>query len=103
ILFMRKSMLSVALSGMMALTIALTGCGGAQQTQKPAENTPAAQPQQPAAEPAKSGAKQLIVGRGGDSVGLDPITVTDGESFKVTENIFDTLVGFEETNTNVVP
>ncbi len=27
----------------------------------------------------------LVYGRGGDSVGLDPATVTDGESFKVTK------------------
>lgn len=103
---MRKSMLSAALSGMMALALALTGCGGAQQTQKPAENT-AQQPQQPAqtpaAEPAKNGTKQLIFGRGSDSVGLDPITVTDGESYKVTENVLETLVKYEDTNTNVVP
>ena len=29
----------------------------------------------------------LVFGRGGDSVGLDPALETDGESFKVCDNI----------------
>lgn len=45
--------------------------------------------------------KILVFGRGGDSVSLDPITVTDGESFKVTKNIFDTLVNFGEQDTEI--
>lgn len=96
---MKKRVLTTVFSSLLALSLALTGCGGAQEAQKPADAT-----QQPAAEqPAASGPKQLIVGRGGDSVGLDPIMHTDGETFKVTENIFDTLVSYEEENTNVVP
>lgn len=47
--------------------------------------------------------KTLIFGRGGDSVSLDPITVTDGESYKVTKNIFDTLVNFGEQDTEIHP
>lgn len=98
---MKKQFLTVALSSLVALSMALAGCSGSQQ----ANNKPAEQPTQaqPAAQPAQSGPKQLIIGRGGDTVGLDPIAQTDGETFKVTENIFDTLVGFEETNTNIVP
>src|SRR5690606_18214394 len=49
------------------------------------------------------GEKVLIFGRGGDSVSLDPITVTDGESFKVTKNIFDTLINFGEQDTEIEP
>ncbi|MDP4162708.1 MAG: ABC transporter substrate-binding protein, partial [Bacillota bacterium] len=30
----------------------------------------------------------LVYGRGGDSVSLDPAQATDGESFKVTDNIY---------------
>ncbi|MBO8127316.1 MAG: ABC transporter substrate-binding protein [Firmicutes bacterium] len=45
----------------------------------------------------------LIFGRGGDSVGLDPANVTDGESFKVTRQIYDTLVQFKRENTEVIP
>ncbi len=47
--------------------------------------------------------KVLIFGRGGDSVSLDPIVVTDGESYKVTKNIFDTLVNFGEQDTDINP
>ncbi|WP_408011711.1 ABC transporter substrate-binding protein [Pseudalkalibacillus sp. A8] len=45
----------------------------------------------------------LVYGRGGDSVSLDPATVTDGESFKVTENIYDTLVKFGDMDTKIHP
>ncbi|WP_018249078.1 ABC transporter substrate-binding protein [Orenia marismortui] len=45
----------------------------------------------------------LIYGRGGDSVGLDPANVTDGESLKVTMQLFDTLVDYEEGSTKVIP
>ncbi|MGD7045079.1 ABC transporter substrate-binding protein [Jeotgalibacillus proteolyticus] len=45
----------------------------------------------------------LIFGRGGDSVGLDPITVTDGESFKVTKNVFETLIEFGREDTEINP
>jgi peptide/nickel transport system substrate-binding protein len=45
----------------------------------------------------------FVFGRGGDSVGLDPIQVTDGESFKVTQQIYDTLVQYEPGTTNVIP
>jgi len=45
----------------------------------------------------------LVFGRGGDSVKLDPINVTDGESLRVTHQIFDTLVKYKEINTEVVP
>ncbi|MEI5908536.1 ABC transporter substrate-binding protein [Bacillus spongiae] len=47
--------------------------------------------------------KQLIFGRGGDSVKLDPIAVTDGESLKVTKNIFETLVDFGKEDTEIKP
>ncbi|MFS0820623.1 ABC transporter substrate-binding protein [Bacillus sp. 1P02SD] len=45
----------------------------------------------------------LIYGRGADTTSLDPGVVTDGESLKVTENIFDTLLDYEEETTEVKP
>lgn len=45
----------------------------------------------------------LIFGRGGDSVGLDPAHEEDGESFKVCENIYDTLVQYAEDSTDIQP
>jgi peptide/nickel transport system substrate-binding protein len=46
---------------------------------------------------------RLVFGRGGDSVGLDPIQETDGESFKVTQQIYDTIVAYKPGTTEVVP
>jgi peptide/nickel transport system substrate-binding protein len=45
----------------------------------------------------------LVYGRGGDTVGLDPALETDGESFKVADNIYDTLVRFQEESTALEP
>ena len=45
----------------------------------------------------------LVFGRGSDSVGLDPALETDGESFKVCDNIYETLVGYDSVSTAVVP
>ena len=45
----------------------------------------------------------LVYGRGGDSVGLDPALETDGESFKVCDNIYQTLVTFKPEKTEVIP
>ncbi|MGC5328472.1 ABC transporter substrate-binding protein [Brevibacillus sp. SYSU BS000544] len=97
----KKQVLGTALTSAVAVSMVLTGCGGSQPAQKPAE-TPA-QTTQPAAEPAKAGPKKLIYARGGDSVSLDPIAVTDGESFRVTDNVLETLVKYKENNTEVVP
>lgn len=38
----------------------------------------------------------LVYGRGADAVSLDPINVTDGESIRVTHNVFETLLEYDE-------
>ena len=45
----------------------------------------------------------LVFVRGSDSVGLDPALETDGESFKVCDNIYETLVTYDEETTEVIP
>lgn len=45
----------------------------------------------------------LIFGRGGDSIGLDPGHEIDGESFKVCENIYDTLIQYKDNSTELEP
>ena len=45
----------------------------------------------------------LIFGRGGDSIHLDPIQPLDGESAKVCEVIYDTLVQFRDNTTEIEP
>jgi peptide/nickel transport system substrate-binding protein len=46
---------------------------------------------------------QLVYGRGHDSVRLDPGHETDGESFKVIDNIYENLVAYADTTTELVP
>lgn len=45
----------------------------------------------------------LTYGRGHDSVRLDPGHETDGESFKVMDNLYENLVAFADTTTRLVP
>lgn len=45
----------------------------------------------------------LVYGRGTDSISLDPSRETDGESFKVARNIYETLVKFGEKDTSIEP
>jgi peptide/nickel transport system substrate-binding protein len=51
--------------------------------------------------PVKGGT--FVYGRGADSVGLDPAVVTDGESFRVTRNIYESLLEYKRDSTEVVP
>lgn len=45
----------------------------------------------------------LVWARGKDSIKLDPADITDGESAKVTTQIFDTLVRYKDGSTEVEP
>ena len=45
----------------------------------------------------------FIFGRGGDSVQLDPAVVTDGESFRVTNQGCESLLAYDGETTNVIP
>ncbi|MFD1885929.1 ABC transporter substrate-binding protein [Paenibacillus wenxiniae] len=45
----------------------------------------------------------LIVGRGGDSAALDPAIVTDGESIKIAQQVFDPLLAYKSGTTEVEP
>lgn len=45
----------------------------------------------------------LVWGRGADAVSLDPADVTDGESVKAVEALFDTLVRYKQGSTEVEP
>jgi peptide/nickel transport system substrate-binding protein len=51
--------------------------------------------------PVKGGT--FVFGRGADSVGLDPAVVTDGESFRVTRNIYESLLEYKRDSTEVIP
>lgn len=45
----------------------------------------------------------LIFGRGGDSVTLDPSKMFDGESAKVCDMVYDTLVQYRDDTTDIEP
>ena len=45
----------------------------------------------------------LIFGRGGDSITLDPAQVLDGESAKVCDVLYDTLVQYRDDTTDIEP
>lgn len=53
--------------------------------------------------PKSAPAQVLVFGRGADSVGLDAAHEEDGESFKVAELIFDTLVQYQQASTDIEP
>ncbi|WP_100489032.1 ABC transporter substrate-binding protein [Sporolactobacillus pectinivorans] len=85
---MRRKPLIFILSVFVVLAMALAGCSSGGSSSSSA-----------------SAGKTLIFGRGADTTSLDPATVTDGESFRVTQNIFDTLVSYDysKQSTNVIP
>src|SRR5690606_23139617 len=90
--------MSLAFLMLLLLSTLLYACSGGGGSEEGSESSG-----ETGGEGESSGEKVLIFGRGGDSVSLDPITVTDGESFKVTKNIFDTLVNFGEQDTEIEP
>ncbi|MDQ3793075.1 MAG: ABC transporter substrate-binding protein, partial [Actinomycetota bacterium] len=49
-----------------------------------------------------AGGNTFVFGRGADSVSLDPINTTDGESLRVTRQIFDGLLDFAPESTDVI-
>ncbi len=60
----------------------------------------AAQPP-PERVPAPGGS--LVYARGMDALGLDPAHESDGESFQVCDNLYETLVRFEDGGTQIEP
>ena len=49
------------------------------------------------------GGSTFTYGRGADSVSLDPIHATDGESFVVTRQVMDTVLSFKPGTTDPIP
>ncbi len=78
----------------LAALLAALGCGGGDE-KKAADGKGAAG--------AGKSRGTLVFARGADSSFLDPAIVTDGESVKVTTNIFDTLVAFKPGTAEPVP
>ncbi|MDW0110824.1 ABC transporter substrate-binding protein [Sporosarcina aquimarina] len=91
---MRKGKLwSLALVMLLVLSTALAACGNDDSDEGAKEDGGKASAKE----------KTLVFGRGGDSTSLDPSRVTEGETFKVTVNLFETLVNFGEEDTTIQP
>ena len=92
---MRKGKLwSFMLVMILALSTALAACGGGDKNESGDKD-------KDAADKDSSVNKTLVFGRGGDSTSLDPSRVTEGETFKVTVNLFETLLNFGEQDTTI--
>jgi len=116
----KKKTLFQLLALLMVASLVLAACGPTAEPAQPTE-APAAQPTEPpaaapteapaptepapepTAEPPAVGGGTFIFGRGGDSVSLDPITVTDGESFRVTGQCLEPLYQYEQGSTLPIP
>ncbi|MFZ5942591.1 MAG: ABC transporter substrate-binding protein [Bacillota bacterium] len=90
---MKKKFILVLIT-LLCLSLIIIGCNSGTENKPEAE-----QPK----EPAQPKEKVLVFARGGDSVGLDPANETDGESFYVARNILNTLVDYEDDNTDIIP
>ncbi|WP_432360815.1 ABC transporter substrate-binding protein [Sporosarcina sp. UB5] len=77
----KRRMWSAALLLLLVLSTVLAACGGSGSSKK----------------------DTLVFGRGGDSTSLDPSRVTEGETFKVTVNLYETLLNFGEQDTTIQP
>ncbi|MCM3711342.1 ABC transporter substrate-binding protein [Sporosarcina luteola] len=79
----KKRMWSAALLLLLVLSTVLAACGGNGSSGSTKDT--------------------LVFGRGGDSTSLDPSRVTEGETFKVTVNLYETLLNFGEQDTTIQP
>ncbi|ETI67989.1 ABC transporter substrate-binding protein [Neobacillus vireti] len=92
---MKKRSILVLLISLLAISMFLAGCNTKTNTDADGKKNPGT----------SNGSKKdtLVYGRGGDSTSLDPITTTEGEAFKVTQNIFETLLVYGEQDTTIHP
>jgi peptide/nickel transport system substrate-binding protein len=90
----RRDFLRLSGAGLAGATLlGVAGCGGGGQIQGGQQGGGGG----------AAGANTFVFGRGADSVSLDPINTTDGESLRVTRQIFDGLLDFAPESTDVIP
>lgn len=104
---MRKGKLYlVSLMMLLIMSLFLAACGAedAETSSSETSNDSSTDTDNSTSDNSSSSTPQVLVfGRGADSVSLDPGIVTDGESFKVTQNVFETLLNFGEEDTTINP
>ncbi|MDC3412279.1 ABC transporter substrate-binding protein [Aquibacillus sp. 3ASR75-11] len=102
---MKKKALWTLLSLLLIMIITISGCSGDEKANSDDQKDASDDTEQTNDdnEDSDDGKKTFVFGRGADSVQLDPSKVTDGESIYVTNQIYDTLVRYEEESTEVRP
>ncbi|MCY9547041.1 ABC transporter substrate-binding protein [Lysinibacillus xylanilyticus] len=95
----KKKLWTLGVMLILVLSTILAACGGGSDT----KDTGSKDTSSGGDSTSSSAPKTLVYGRGGDSVALDPAVVTDGESFTVTANIYETLVNFGEQDVTIQP
>ncbi|WP_173401255.1 ABC transporter substrate-binding protein [Halalkalibacter akibai] len=86
---------------LLASAVFLTACGGKEDTQAPVETEDGTD--EPVEQAESTRDQVLIFARGGDSVSLDYASVTDGESSRVTKQIYETLIEFDQDSFEIGP
>jgi len=85
---MRARRLRAGIAVAAAVTLAVAGCA---ESDRDGDSS------------SSSGDKTLVFGVAGDAKALDPALTSDGESFRVTRQIYETLVRPEEGGAKIVP
>lgn len=99
---MKKGKLwSLAIMLLLALSTVLAACGGGGDSGGSSSGGGDSSSGGKDSGGSSGGNKTLVFGRGGDSTSLDPSRTTEGETFKVTINIYETLLTFEDEGTAV--
>ncbi|MFC0525378.1 ABC transporter substrate-binding protein [Pontibacillus salicampi] len=96
---MKSSFLRALLAVALLSLLALAACSGGDSEEASSEGE--SEGEESASE--STGDNTLVFGRGADAQKLDPSQVTDGESIYVTQQIYDTLVDYEQEGTEVKP
>lgn len=86
---MKKKIIALVAAAMMLSVSLLAGCGSTNGDSSKKEES--------------SKPKTLIYARGADSTGLDPAFVSDGESGKVIANVYEGLVKYKNSSTEIEP
>jgi peptide/nickel transport system substrate-binding protein len=84
---MKKKSWLICLGMILSVSAFLMGCSGNEKRKKRRRD--------------ERGKRHADHHRGGDSTSLDPITTTEGEAFKVTINMFETLLNYGEQDTTL--
>ncbi|OLS39004.1 ABC transporter substrate-binding protein [Alkalihalophilus pseudofirmus] len=98
-----KHRLSFLMVLLLAFVLFLAACSS-DDTSAPESTDGEAEEEVEGTEPAEpTGDQTLVFARGGDSVSLDYASVTDGESSRVTKNIYETLIEFDRDSFEIGP